>query len=149
MLSCNAKSVKWAINPIKTAGCVIKESCNALCADLTVSSIFTGGWQIKRSCNAFLVFFQYPGLSFLHCWTRTTLSGPRKCSRFSGLLSQRCWLSFLLALRQSGLEQYFWRLALRGSGGNNSLQCLHFFFFMNPMAIVPPRGYNKKKSRIF
>ena len=52
-------------------------------------------------------------------------------TRFSGLLSQRCWLSFLLALRQSGLEQYFWRLALRGSGRNNSLQCLHFFFILS------------------
>jgi len=144
MLSCNAKSVKWAINPIKTAGCVIKESCNALFAFLEVSSMFTGICVVKESCNALLVFFQYPGLALRHCWTRITFSGPRKCSRFSGLLSQRRWLAFLLALRQSGLEQYFWRLALRGSGWNKALQCLHFFFFMSPMVIVPPRGIIRK-----
>ena len=78
MSSCNAMPVILEINPIKTAGCVIKESCNGRYVDLIVSLVFTVGCAIKGSCNAILDFFQYPGFSFLHSWTRITFSGLRK-----------------------------------------------------------------------
>lgn len=69
MSSCNATPVKLAIKPIKTVGCMIKESCNAHFAILTLSSLFSIFCAIKESCNgsAALAFdLQYPGLFFRH-----------------------------------------------------------------------------------
>jgi hypothetical protein len=64
--------------------------------------------------------------------------GPQKYPWFSGFASQRLWLAALLALRQSGFEQYFWRFALRASGMNNSLQLQHFFLLIPAIDNRPP-----------
>jgi len=49
---------------------------------------------------------------------------------FSGFFDHLRWLAILLALRHPGLGQYPCREAFLGSGMNNSLQYLHFFFFV-------------------
>ncbi|MFO7556585.1 MAG: hypothetical protein R6W88_15400 [Desulfobacterales bacterium] len=65
---------------------------------------------------------------------------------FSGFANQRFWLAALLALRHSGLRQYFWRLALRESGINNPLQLQHFFLLIPVIGNPPPdcQCYGKK-----
>ena len=84
MSSCNAEPVKLEISPIITGDCAIKRSCNACvweCALIwLLFSLFSNGCTIKRSCNVveFFVRFQYSGVSSLHFWTRSTLSGLQK-----------------------------------------------------------------------
>jgi hypothetical protein len=45
-------------------------------------------------------------------------------------MSHFFWLAALLALRHSGLEQYCWCRALRGSGRKKTPQLLHFRFLV-------------------
>jgi len=150
MSSCNVFPVKLAINPSKTGGCAIKKSCNASRSNWALSLLFSTPCGFKGSCNASLLFLrfprQYPGLASRHNWTLFTFSGPEKYPWFSGFASQRFWLAALLALRHSGLRQYFWRLALRGSGMNKSLQLQHFFLFIPAIGNHPPdRLWYEKK----
>ncbi|CAB1071638.1 hypothetical protein D1AOALGA4SA_1289 [Olavius algarvensis Delta 1 endosymbiont] len=49
-------------------------------------------------------------------------------------------------MRHWDLEQYFCRVALRGSGLNNLLQLHHFFFLFSAIGDAPPDSqcYRKK-----
>src|SRR5215813_823807 len=80
MSSCNGPT-KWAIKPIRTAGCADKSSCNGEPAISPVLPTGPMGCAVKTSCNAGSTsppLRQYPGWRDRHARTRATCTGPRK-----------------------------------------------------------------------
>src|SRR5215471_3160548 len=80
MSSCNGPT-KWAIKPIRTAGCADKSSCNGEPAKSSVLSAEPMSCAVETSCNAGSIsspLRQYPGWRDRHACTRATCTGPRK-----------------------------------------------------------------------
>src|SRR5215470_3603586 len=80
MSSCNGPT-KWAIKPIRTAGCGDKSSCNGEPALLSVLPAEPRGCAVETSCNAGSTsrpLRQYPGWRDRHACTRATCTVPWK-----------------------------------------------------------------------
>ena len=150
MSSCNALPVKLAINPSKTGGCAIKRSCNASLANWALSLLFSVVVHLRDLVTHFACFSASRASSpdgpfattehALRFPARKSILGSRVLTATASGLPL-CWPCGIRVY-----EQYFWRLALRGSGINNSLQLQHFFLFIPAIGNRPPdrQCYGKK-----
>jgi hypothetical protein len=101
MSSCSGVPTRWAIKPMRTAGCAVKRSCSGERTKMPVLAMEPTGCVIETSLSAVggrEALRQYPGWRARQAWLRARCTGPRGSSpgsrvwRASGLGSRLCWL---------------------------------------------------------